>query len=98
MLSMNWSPAMALGCLGGGVCTTLFFVCWPLGLMQVEASVAALFGGILPVATAVLAAFFLGESMTFQDFAGMFFILLSIILGAYNQLAAPKLADSKNYK
>lgn len=71
---------MAYGCCGG----LLFFIFWCRGLEKSSASTAALFACIMPISTTCLAYFFLHETITIYQFAGMGFVIFSIVIGAVN--------------
>jgi len=59
----------------------LFFWAWAFGLTLISASTAAIFGGVMPIATALLAIFFLGEHLQWHDVAGMLLVIASIVVG-----------------
>lgn len=65
-----------------GISSLIFFWGWAFGLCLIPASTAAIFGGVMPVATTILAMLFLGESLRWCDLFGMLFVLTSIIIGA----------------
>ena len=67
--------------MGSGVCSSVFFLCWSKGVRGVEASVAALFGGVLPVGVALLAAVFLGEELGICELGGLLCVLTSLVMG-----------------
>lgn len=60
----------------------LFFWAWAWGLSFIPASTAAVFGGVMPVATTLFAILFLGENLHWYDTFGMLLVLASIIIGA----------------
>lgn len=64
-----------------GLASVLFFWCWGWGLTFLPASTAAIFGGVMPVATMLLAIVFLGESLHWYDTVGMLLVLASIFIG-----------------
>lgn len=64
-----------------GITSLLFFWCWGWGLTFIPASTAAIFGGVMPVATMLLAILFLGETLHWYDTAGMLLVLASILIG-----------------
>lgn len=66
----------------GGAASFTFFWAWSVGLQTVPASTAALFGGILPVATASMAILFLGETFHLTDAFGMILVVGAIFLGS----------------
>lgn len=74
-LSQGWLILLA------GLTSLLFFWCWGWGLTFIPASTAAIFGGVMPVATMLLAIVFLGESLHWYDTAGMLLVLASIFIG-----------------
>ncbi len=57
------------------------FVLWYRGIAQVDASVAALFTGLLPLSAVVTAVVFLEETLTAWQIAGMALVLAAIGLG-----------------
>jgi len=64
--------------LTGGI---LFFVFWYRGLARISANTAALFMGIMPISTCILAYFTLNEILGFDDLIGMILVIISIIVG-----------------
>lgn len=62
--------------------SVLFFIFWYKGLARTTASTAALFIGIMPISTSVLAYFFLEEMISWCEILGMLCVLLSIYVGA----------------
>ncbi len=65
-----------------GLSAVIFFWCWGWGLSFISASTAAIFGGIMPVATMLFAIIFLNENLHWYDLVGMLFVMFSIALGA----------------
>lgn len=65
-----------------GLSSLIFFWAWGWGLTFIPASTAAIFGGIMPVATAFFAIVFLSESLHWYDMLGMGLVLTSIAIGA----------------
>lgn len=63
------------------ISSLMFFWLWALGLKTVPANTAALFGGIMPISTLVLAITFLNESLTIPDLIGMILIFSSMFIG-----------------
>ena len=77
-LSFNdWMILLVLGLSSG-----LFYVFWFIGSKTVTGIMAALSTATMPVATVLLAWFFLGERLTLVQGVGMGFILLSILAHA----------------
>lgn len=77
--------------LTGGV---LFFVFWYRGLARISANTAALFMGIMPISTCILAYFSLNETLGWDDLTGMILVVTSIMIGTHHPLkksAKPKL-------
>lgn len=64
-----------------GFASLFFFWFWSRGLLHVSASTAAIFTSFLPVSTTLMAWGFLHETFGLYDGLGMFFVLLSIIVG-----------------
>jgi drug/metabolite transporter (DMT)-like permease len=64
-----------------GLSGVLFFVFWYRGLTVVSASTSALFMGIMPISTCILAYFYLNEILSWDDLLGMIFVIVSIIVG-----------------
>ncbi len=67
----------------GGV---LFFVFWYRGLKKISANTAALFMGIMPISTCILAYFVLNEILNWDDLIGMILVIASIIIGTHHPL------------
>jgi len=67
----------------GGASSALFYWAWPKGLLVIPASSAAIFTGLLPVTTSFLGWYFLYEPFGKYDALGMFFVLVSLIMGAH---------------
>ncbi len=63
------------------VSSLIFFWAWAWGLTFIPASTAGIFGGVMPVATTILAIFFLDEDIHWYDLAGMCLVLASILIG-----------------
>lgn len=70
----------------------VFFWAWAFGLSFIPASTAAVFGGVMPVATTLFAIMFLGEELAWYDAIGMLLVLASIVIGAGWKLRARKAA------
>lgn len=58
----------------------LYVIFWNRGLLIVPASTASIFTAIMPISATFLAYFFLNENLTLGQLAGMFCIILSIVL------------------
>lgn len=69
--------------LTGGI---LFFVFWYRGLARISANTAALFMGIMPISTCILAYFALNETLGWDDLTGMILVIISIIIGTQKSL------------
>lgn len=65
-------------CISGSL---LFFIFWYKGIARVTASTAALFIGIMPISTALIAYSLLSESLSVFDIFGMLCIVASIYIG-----------------
>lgn len=65
-----------------GLLSYFFYYMWTAGVTKVQASVAAIFTGVMPIATTIGAIAMMGESFTLYDAAGMSFVLLSIFIGS----------------
>lgn len=63
------------------VASLAFYWLWARGLEVIPTSTAGLFGGVMPVATSIIAVFFLSEIFTMYDAGGMLLVLLSIVVG-----------------
>jgi len=64
--------------ISGGI---LFFLLWYRGLTKISANIAALFTGVMPISTSILAFVFLKEPMQFSDLLGMTLVILAIFIG-----------------
>ena len=64
-----------------GSSALIFFWGWGWGLRFIPASTAAIFGGIMPLGTTILAVLFLGEIIHWYDAIGMLLVLISIPIG-----------------
>ncbi len=73
----TWLIFAMLGCT-----TVVFYVCWLTALKHVPANTAGLFGGVMPVATAILAYIFLDERLSKHDVAGVALVVIAIFVGA----------------
>lgn len=62
--------------------SVIFYWAWGWGLTFIPASTAAVFGGVMPVATTLLALYFLQETLGWYDIIGMGCVVGSILLGA----------------
>ncbi|MGE3319086.1 MAG: DMT family transporter [Candidatus Berkiella sp.] len=75
-----------------GLGSLVFFWAWAYGLSFIPATTAAVFGGVMPVATTLLAILFLGEKLAWYDSLGMLLVLASIVIGAGWKLRAKRAA------
>ena len=73
-----------------GFCGALFFWLWPLGLLKVPASEAAIFGGIVPIACSIFAVLILNETFKVNDGLGLFCVVLSIYVSNAKFVKASK--------
>ncbi len=69
--------------ISGGI---MFFLLWYRGLTKISANIAALFTGVMPISTTVLAFLFLQESIYFTDIVGMLLVILAIFVGCNGRL------------
>lgn len=75
--SLQWSILVAVALSSG-----IFYVLWNWGAQVVRGITSALFTAFMPIATLLIAAIFLGESISFLQFFGMILVLISIVLNA----------------
>ncbi len=83
--SFNWSVIgmfEASLLLVAGLSSLIFFWAWAWGLSFISASTAAIFGGVMPVSTTLLAVFLLEEELHWYDCCGMLLVFASIIIGS----------------
>lgn len=73
--------------LTGGI---LFFVFWYRGLTRISANTAALFMGVMPISTCILAYFALNEILGWDDLIGMILVIISIFIGTHQPNAKNK--------
>lgn len=59
----------------------LFFILWYKGISRTSASTSALFLGIMPISTCLIAYFFLSETLSLYELLGMVCVIASIYLG-----------------
>lgn len=81
-----WGIIFLYGISGG----MMFFLLWYRGLSKINANIAALFTGIMPISTAILAFLLLNEPCNMKDCLGMFFVVLAIFVGCYQKAPAIK--------
>ena len=74
----------------GGLSSVGFFVFWCRGLDLVPANTAGIFGGVLPVATCIMAVIFLGESFSWFDACGILCVFAALYMGAESNRKASK--------
>ncbi len=75
---VSWLKIFLYGISGG----ILFFLFWCRGLLNVPANTAAIFMGLMPISTTLLAYIFLKEDIAIYEIIGMGCVLLSIYIGA----------------
>lgn len=64
--------------ISGGI---MFFLLWYRGLTKINANTAALFTGVMPVSTTVLAFIFLNEPISNSEIIGMLLVIAAIFVG-----------------
>lgn len=79
-----------------GTSGTLFFVFWYRGLTHISANTAALFMGIMPISTSVIAYMFLGEVLNLYDMLGMLCVLGSLFFGTRQRSTKLLAVEFKN--
>jgi len=67
----------------GGI---MFFLLWYRGLTKINANTAALFTGVMPVSTTVLAFLFLHEPIGVNEVIGMLLVIAAIFIGCKKNL------------
>jgi len=77
-----WGQVLIYGISGG----IMFFLLWYRGLTKISANIAALFTGIMPVSTAILAFLFLGEAIHWSDLMGMTLVIIAILIGCNKKI------------
>lgn len=75
--------------ISGGI---MFFLLWYRGLTKINANTAALFTGVMPVSTTVLAYLFLNEPIGSNEIIGMLLVIIAIVVGCKKQHIAKKRA------
>jgi drug/metabolite transporter (DMT)-like permease len=71
----------------GGI---MFFLLWYRGLTKISANTAALFTGVMPVSTTVLAYLFLSEPLHINDIIGMLLVIAAIFVGCKRKSTRPE--------
>ncbi len=71
----------------GGI---MFFLLWYRGLTKINANTAALFTGVMPVSTTLLAFIFLNEPITNSAIVGMVLVIIAIFVGCKKTSAHKK--------
>jgi len=64
--------------ISGGI---MFFLFWYRGLTKINANTAALFTGVMPVSTTILAFMFLNEPISHSEIIGMLLVIVAIFVG-----------------
>lgn len=64
--------------ISGGI---MFFLLWYRGLTKINANTAALFTGVMPVSTTILAFIFLNEPISNSEIIGMLLVIAAIFVG-----------------
>lgn len=78
LLNMNILLLLLVYGISGGI---MFFLLWYRGLTKIQANVAALFTGVMPISTTIFAFFFLGEAIHVADMVGMLLVIIAIFVG-----------------
>ena len=69
--------------ISGGI---IFFLLWYRGLTKINANTAALFTGVMPVSTTILAFIFLNEPINNSEIIGMLMVIVAIFVGCKKQI------------
>lgn len=76
----------------GVVVTALAFYFWYAGIKRCEASVAAIFSGMMPFTALLLSVILLGERPIWQQYLGGFMVMAGMVISGLKQKADAKLA------
>ncbi len=87
-------PNLCMLIAASSVISGSFFYLWSKGLETVNAGVAGLFGGLVPVFTALSAFFWLGEEFSAYDGAGLALVLIAIFVSTSPKKAPAAAPDS----
>ncbi len=71
---------IAILIISASINTVLYALLWNNGLVKVEANRAVLFSGLIPITAIILAAIFLGETITWSHVIGLIIILSALSL------------------
>ena len=71
-----------LGVFGSGIC----FILITIGIRELGAAKANIFGNLIPVVTAIVSYFLLKESMPFMKILGIFIVILGLLLSQISSL------------
>ena len=82
LISIDTSFINVVQILAYSLTTMMFFLFWQRGVALVSANTAALFMGVMPISTTLLACLFLDETLVLFDMLGMLCVLSSIFWGA----------------
>lgn len=82
-ISLNRYGQLLIYGISGGV---MFFLLWYRGLTKINANTAALFTGVMPVSTTILAFLFLNEVIQLSDIIGMLFVIVAIFIGCNSKI------------
>lgn len=93
LTTYGWSEAIAI--LIAAISSLIFFWGWSWGISFIPASTAAIFGGIMPIATTLFAILFLSEHLQWYDMVGMILVILSIVVGTGRKRRKKAVASSK---
>ncbi len=76
----------------GVIVTALAFYFWYAGIKRCEASVAAIFSGMMPFTALLLSVILLGERPVWQQYLGGFLVMAGMVISGLKQNAAVKVA------
>jgi drug/metabolite transporter (DMT)-like permease len=77
--------------ISGGI---MFFLLWYRGLTKINANTAALFTGVMPISTTVLAYLFLQEPISASEIIGMLLVIVAIFVGCKKATIPTALGDT----
>ncbi len=83
-ISLSLYGQLTIYGISGGI---LFFLLWYRGLTKINANTAALFTGVMPISTTLLAFLFLDEPIHSHEIMGMFLIISAIFIGCSKKIS-----------